>query len=299
MTNAIKIPGTPEVSAIKKVATGSTLFLRRASLLLVNKQTNQQLTIEGLRIKFSLEKNDLSEPNKGTIEIYNLSEKTRNLFNVPPEVKGNETVRGLYVELSAGYRDMTRVIFTGDASSQSFFQSPDWVTKLEVQDGGSTLRTKTFEKSYKDGFPVSQIIMDVVNSFGVPVGYIKPGITSERVKYGASYNGLNKDVMDQFARDYKFKWSIQNNSISIWDGNKGTAGSAVLLSPDSGLIGSPIKTDKGIRFDCFLIPLIVPGCTVRIAGCRSFNGDVIVATQKISGDLEGAEWKISCEGRQA
>lgn len=292
--NQARNAGFPQPTALPA---GAKLFFRRCELRIVNLRTRQELTIKDARIRFNIEKQDQGEPNKGTIEVFNLAERTRNLFTVPPEIKENETIRGLYIELSAGYRDLTRVIHTGDASSQSYFSSPDWITKLETQDGGSAIRNSVFSRSYRAGFPINQAIRDVIDSFGLARGYTIPSVSTARIQSGLALGGKSADAMNQFAKDFGFKWSVQNNTINTWF-PRGVVGPIVNLTPNSGLIGSPIKTDKGVNFDCFLIPLIQPGVTVRISGCQGFNGDVVVQRQKIVGDVDGGEWKIQNEGIQ-
>lgn len=290
MTNIVIPP-----KAGKVTVTSTALFGREYNLKIINKRTNLAIEITDLRVQFDIEKDDIGNPNKGTIKVYNLSERTRGLFNVPPEIKNNETKRGLYVEFSAGYRQLINVVLTGDASSQSQFIEPDWVTTFDVVDGGTASRISTFHRAYKDGFPMDTVIKDVLASFQLAFGYITPNLTNgARVKFGLTLNGTNKKIMDQFSRDYGWKWSIQNNAIHVWDA-KGKAGAAVNLSPSSGLLGSPIKTDKNLKFTSLLIPMIVPGCTVVIDGAREFNGSVVVSKQKISGDSHGNAWQMENE----
>ena len=272
------------------------LFLRTASVALFNLRTSQRLDIEKLRLKFSAERGISSTENQGTLEIYNLSERSRNFANIPPEVKGNQTKDGLFVELSAGYQGLVRVILTGNATGGSEYLAPDWVTKLSIIDGGTALRTRTFQASYGAGFSINRIILDVVQSFGLPIGYTKSVITTDVVRHGLTLDGLNKKILDDFASTYGFRWSVQNGAINLIDKFGGLPQSAVLLTPQTGLLGSPIRTDKGINFRSLLIPLIVPGCKVRLDKNSVYNGDIIVQKITISGDTHGSEWSLDVEG---
>jgi hypothetical protein len=251
--------------------------------------------VENLRFTFDFERSVESKPNQGRLEIYNLSERSRNFCNIPPEEKGAPTRKGLFVELSAGYQSLVRTILTGNATGGSTYEAPDWATRLEIVDGEAALRQTTFQRSYPAGFSVNRIILDLVQSFGLPVGYVKPIITADVVTFGQTFNASNRKILDEFATRYKFKWSIQNGAINLFDRDLGILQPAVQLTPRTGLIGSPIRTDKGINFRCLLIPLIVPGGKVRLDQNSVFTGELLVQKIKYSGDTHGAEWSMDVE----
>lgn len=271
------------------------LFLRSAQVVLLNLRTAQRLTIDRLRFKFQVERSVGSQTNQGTLEIYNLSEQSRNFCNIPPEKPGVETKKGLFVELSAGYQNFTRTILTGNAKGGSENMAPDWVTKLEIIDGYTALRTTTIQKSYGAGFSMNRVILDVIQSFGLPVGYVKPVLTTDVVRTGLTLSGLNKRILDDFAATYGFRWSVQNGAINVIDRFGALPQPAVNLTPRTGLIGSPVRTDKGVNFKCLLIPLIVPGGKVRLDQNSVFTGELIVQKAIYSGDTHGQEWTIDVE----
>ncbi len=271
------------------------LFLRSASARLINLRTREMLTVNDLRLKFQCERSIGSNPNQGTLEIYNLSERSRNFANVPPEKPGVETAKGLYVELSAGYQNFTRMILAGNATGGSAYEAPEWVTRINLVDGGTALRSSTIQKSYGAGFSMNRVIMDVVESFHLPIGYVKPIITADVVRNGLTLDGNNKKVLDDFAATYGFRWSVQNGAINLVDKNSGLPQPAVNLSPQTGLLGSPVRTDKGINFKCLLIPLIVPGGKVVLSNNSVYNGGLIVQKASYAGDTHGSEWTIDVE----
>jgi hypothetical protein len=271
------------------------LFLRTASLTLINLRTAQRLDIQKLRFTFSFERSVESTPNQGKLQIYNLSERSRNFCNIPPEAKGAPTRKGLFVELQAGYQGLVRTILTGNATGGSEYLAPDWVTNLEILDGEAALRQSTFQRSYPAGFSVNRIIQDVVQSFGLPVGYVKPVITADVVSFGQTFNTSNRKVLDDFAAKYKFRWNVQNGAINLFDRDTGLLQPAVQLTPRTGLIGSPIRTDKGINFKCLLIPLIVPGGKVRLEQNTVYTGELLVQKIVYTGDTHGSDWTLDVE----
>ncbi len=291
------------------------LFGRQAYATLINMRTAQRLDVTGLRMRFKIEKSVGSDPNQSEIEIFNLSENSRTFANIPviPKTKdqlnapvlksdagksdkSNIPLDGLFVELYAGYEGLTRIICTGNAAGGSLYQSPDWVTKLLVSDGHLHLRHVTFSKSYAAGYSVQRVIMDLLESFGLPIGYVMPFITGDIVEFGLTLSGQNKKLLDGFAAKYDFKWSVQNNAINLFN-DKQSLPEVVRLTPRSGLLSSPVRTDKGLEFDCLLIPLITPGVTVQIGDSSTFQGDCLVQKIQITGDTHGAEWKMHIEAK--
>lgn len=271
------------------------LFGRQANLVLINKRTNQRLDVSGLRFVFNFERSATSDPNSGTVQVYNLASKSRAFCDIPPEEKGKETLRGLFIELSAGYQGLVRTILTGNGSGRSEYHGPDWVTGADVLDGGVQLRVSRFYRSYGAGFSINRIIAEAAESFGLPIGYIKPAITNDVVQHGLSFDGFSKKILDDFAKRYNFRWSIQNGAVIIVDGISGLPKPPVNLSPKTGLIGSPIKTDKGVNFKCLIIPLIEPHCRVRLSNNSVFEGEVLVQRIRYSGDTHGDDWIMDVE----
>lgn len=291
------------------------LFGREASATLYNIRTSQRLDVNTLRMKFQIEKSVSSDPNQSTLEIYNLNKDSRAFANIAPllapasdaklpvlkgdlgkDSKVKVPKDGLFVELSAGYSGLSRIICTGHASGGSTFQSPDWVTKLLVSDGYLHLRHAVFEKTYQAGYSVQRVILDVLESFGLPMGYVMPFITADVIKFGLTLSDQNKKILDNYAGTYGFKWSIQNNAINLFN-QTNPLPETVLLTPRSGLISTPIRTDKGLEFDCLLIPLIAPGVVVRIGNSQTFEGECLVQKVQITGDTHGNDWKMHIEAK--
>ncbi len=54
-----------------------------------------------------------------------------------------------------------------------------------------------------------------------------------------------KREMDTLGRGRGFYWNIQNGTMEIIPGN-GFIGQVVLLTPESGLVGTPTITDNGV-----------------------------------------------------
>ena len=267
------------------------LFIRKTALRLTNLRTAQTLNIDNLGIKFTIKKGETSTSNSSTIEVMNLSAKNRKFVEIAPETKGQDTLKGLFVELTAGYEAIQKIIFVGDATAKNMFDPPNWITKLTCEDGGTELRTRNFQRSYASGFPIQTVILDIVRSFNVDVGFIKPVITTDVVKHSMALSDTNKNLLDKFAEQYKFKWSIQNNAIQILDKDIPLPGTAIVIGPKNGLIKSPVKTDKGIEFETLLIPTLVPSALVQLIGNDQFPGFLRINDAEYVGNNITGEYK--------
>lgn len=192
--------------------------------------------VRGLRTVFTVSKTSLKEPNKCDIKIYNLSETTR----------GQLKTKSAPVVLSAGYSDSSGVIFTGDARTiDSARDGADWVTHIQCGDGERSFRFARFGKSYGPGATVLQVIQDTVEALGLNPGNtvsLDPSTfpnAFQTFPQGFTAHGRASDTLDQLMRAIGLSWSIQNGSVIVRPPNGVLPGSAIYLSPTTGLIGSP------------------------------------------------------------
>lgn len=277
--------------------TRQSLFLRKVRCKLINLKTKEFVDVDKLRISFSVKRGSTSTANDGKIEIYNLNEEVRNFTEIAETVDKQVPTDGLFIELYAGYQDVTRQIFTGFASGGSKYESPDWVSTFRVIDGKSPIIEAKFIKSYNAGYPINNVIIDLLKSFKLPIDYIPPVITSDLVKYGLALSGNAKDLLDQYSNKYRFLWSIQNNSILVTFEKLPIPGNIIILTPRSGLLSRPLKTDKGLEFSTLLIPSLRPGILVQIDDDNGFTGTALVNVVDYKGDSHRDKFECFVEAR--
>jgi len=83
------------------------MILFNPQVKLVVYADSQSYEITGLYMDFEIKASTDKEPNKAKISVYNLSEKTRNLFSDSHQA----------IEFYAGYGDNTVLIFSGETSN--------------------------------------------------------------------------------------------------------------------------------------------------------------------------------------
>jgi len=287
----------------------SSLFIREAELIIGQKIETSNAAIEPLdalsfktRLKFKVEKTDGSEPNKASINIYNLSLESRNFIERKNSV----------VFLKAGYQNAIGLIFFGDIAENGVKQKregPDIITTIEAGDAEAILSEAHLELSLARGATTLQIIEAAARELNLSVG-VKKDIISKTYSAGFSFSGSVKKLMDEVTRFSKVVWSIQDGELIIMNEKSNDGKEAVLLSKDSGLIGIPTKLKDAYEFTSLLNYSIRPKRLVKIETSQSLDNDkqgvnnskpfsdfVTVTKAIYEGDTHEGTWQVKCEGQ--
>jgi hypothetical protein len=212
------------------------LFNRVASLV-IGKEGGDSKELSNLRFSFSIQKGATKSPNKCTVKIWNAAPATRSLI----EVIGNVMV------LKAGYSEDigAQTIFSGNITrTLTVREGPDWVTELEMQDGFMEFRDAKISLSFAKGATVQQVVTAISKKFGLPVRPLPTDIAKKQYPAGFAFVGRVRDAMDKVCENGGLEWSIQNREIQIIKKGGVFKQKAYLLSPDTGLIGSPMGESK-------------------------------------------------------
>lgn len=259
---------------------------------------NQERAHSMLRIAFKVEKSTRREPNKVELSIWNLSEQTRKELHLPKFVP---------VEIQVGYTGKVFTIFTGDLTYvQSARQGADWVTKLQAGDGTKQLRTARITESFAPGVTIVDVAKRAADKLGLPLGNLLDKINGGSVRgktdsfpKGYQMSGKAEDELDKVLRTMGFEWSVQDGKLQVAEPGKAVDATIVSLSPDTGLVGSPEKGEKGvIKFRSLMQPDLAPGKTVRLTSRDNPGGaDFKIERVVYTGDTFGTDWYIDIEGK--
>ena len=237
------------------------------------------LEFSGLKISFRVKKTESSDPNTCTLTIFNLNEDSRSKINIEKSQ--------LY--LFAGYEQDTgeELVFTGNVTNvNDTIQRPNVVSVIDAADGEKELNESKMSVSFKEGVTLFQIFEKVIDTFNLPVKFKKALEFTKKVKYnnGSAFIGQAKALMDLLTADVRLTWSIQNGELKFYENTKADFSSAVVLTTNTGLIGSPtkIKVKKGTRteekesdgwkFVSLLQPKIEPGGIVKVTSREILDG---------------------------
>ncbi len=248
-------------------------------------------SIEDLRVTFSVNKTR-SWVSEMQVRVYNVNPDTRLTAN-----KSRATVR-----LFAGYGTPLLV-----AQAQITFvvverEPPDIILAMDCLDGIVDLRRTRVSLSFERGATVGQVLEAVTEQLGLPVRPIEVDLESP-LRGGYSHVGGVGTALDDMVEQVNAVWSIQNGEILILESGQPIPGEVALISPESGMIGSPEPIDEELGFDdiggeprfgytvrALLQPQIEPGQQVRIESA-DVRGLFRVEEIEHKGDTHGPDFE--------
>lgn len=284
-----------------------TQFKRQATVT-IGPPGEGGLKISGLRVSFRIVKDDDKDPNEASIDIYNMSEESRRKIDSVDSL--------LY--LDAGYVDGTGIetLFVGNITDITHhITPPDISTKIIVNDGSKDLQDKRMSLSFESGISGREVLRQILNSFSMGNNFKDISIPGIKYANGVSFSGSSRNALTKATSFLGLNWSIQNNEIKLvqFDGDDGSR--AVLLSPDTGMIGSPEKISfktrnyKGLskkddipgwRITSLLQPQLVPASKVVINSKELTTENSLFSVMSVShsGDTHGSEWHSIIEVKE-
>ncbi len=249
----------------------------------------------GMRVQFEIARSDQKEPNTSQIVITNLSDTRRASLNKKP----------VKYTLDAGYVDtgLTR-IFRGDMRTTDHIRAEgDWNTTVKLGDGERSYRFARVSESFAKGVGAGTILQYLAGQSGLSIGNV-PFVVADLTTtfdYGYVVSGSWKQAMDTLVRSIGYTWSIQDETLQVLLPNQALDAQIPLISPETGLIGSPemgTPEKKGkptlVKFTSLLRPAR-PGCKVHLRSKR-YDADVRVKKCRFVGDSHGGDWYTHFEG---
>lgn len=261
------------------------------------------LLITDLRITFNVELTSTEDPNKCKVTVTNLSADTRAQLSKLPSA---------HVVLEAGYTDTLARLFSGDVRRPTGIQheksGPDWVTTIECGDGEEAYRAARFTGSFAPGTPVADVARAIAKSFNIPTGNLDDAMAAGNFRQGIqtfsggySARGRASTQFRELMDSLGLESSIQDGKLQVLKPTETLKGKAVLLSKDTGMVGSP-SYDSGegkkkvttLKVKSLLQPAIRPGVQLRVES-EQVKGAFKVQTVVHAGDTHGGEWTSECK----
>ena len=273
----------------------------RKAIVTMGPKGGQGVRIEGLRVSFDIEKTNEKSANNAKVLIYNLNESNKSLL---------KTKEDLSLTLEVGYgANSVDLLFTGDiVRSTTQRRGADFVSTIEIDDGDEALTKATLEKSYEAGTDMKTVIQDALQSMKdtgqVVIGSIG-SIKDDIAQNGFSASGLASSIVEQITSKQGLEFSIQDNETQILEAAEDTGEEAIVLTPSTGLIGSPrigligkeATKQDGIEFKALIqTTRFKPGRKVKIKS-REVDGFFKILKSKFAGDTHASAWYVTCEGQ--
>ncbi len=251
-----------------------------------------------LRVSFVITKTLESKENEADIEVYNVS---RDSYKLLQQI--NETYS---IQLSVGYGNYIHSLFLGNIEKSTYHrEKSDWILTIKGKDGQEISQDTIINKSYREGFDLKSVLLDMINSTNVlskdafkdAKKWISEKLDSvKKTQNGLTISGRLVNEINKILSEFGASLSIQDEKAQIIYDNSNNNNDIVLLNPSTGLIGSPIDkgTEEGIEFKCLLIPIIKPGTLVKIQS-KTINDYYRVDKITYKGDTYGNDWECKCE----
>jgi hypothetical protein len=279
---------------------------KRAYELTVIPDNGEARVISDLRVNFEITKSLLSYPNLFKINIYNANFQTLSAINS----------KYAKIIFNAGYEGNLKLLFKGEIRNAFKSRSGvDSIATVYAGDGERDWQNSTFNKTFNSNVTIKSAVEEVIKTFkNLTSGSIE-GVPNVADKLrGQSLSGSSKDIMDNFAEEYGFNWSIQNEQIvvtPIEDPIKNDE--AILVSNSTGMIGSPTITEIGADVRTLLNPDMLPNRAFKIESTnaavqlanlsfrkiKKTNAEGLYKVQEVvfKGDSREKDWFSLSKGR--
>ena len=206
-----------------------------------------------------------SKPNEASVTISNLSTATISLLEAPGQV----------MQIYAGI-DYVGQLFIGSVQPRRVItdnNEPERSTVISASDGQRLWRDTTVSKGYPINTAVATVVKDLLalaelQGFTLGSGSVFP---PDVFPSGWAFAGSWRTALDEILTPRGFYWTVQDRVVYVIAEGGVLPGNTPLLSPSTGLVGSPKRTDKGCNIESTLDPAIRPGGRVQVQS-QFFNG---------------------------
>lgn len=255
----------------------------------VQTQSGDTLTIElPFTLEFDITRNTLTSANVAQIRVFNLSAKNR--AQIRKNVNYNNPENPRLVQLLAGYGDNLSLLFEGNITlAWSFREGTNFVSQIECFDGGfafiNSMSSQTFPAGVEQASVIDSLVQDLAGS-GVKVGAI--GSFPGTLPRGNAYVGNTCTLLQQLTGG---RFYIDNGKANILADNECIAGPVTIISPQSGLLDTPVREETYIYFNMLFEPRLLVGQQVTLQSVTAdsnINGNYKIVSLKHRGMISDA-----------
>jgi len=281
----------------------SLQYLRDINVIILPAQGLAKI-ISGLRVKIRCEKSNEGKTNIGNVYLYNLNDDSRSMLEAKStRVQVNAGYLGIDAPGKSGLLGSAAVsgssvepVFIGNiVKVEHKREQADIITKVKLQDGGNHYRNIGFDKGYPPGVRLVDVIVDLSNKIALNKGSFVD-IPNFKYANGLSLSGMVKDHMDMLCTTFQLEWSIQNETVQVIPKNLAIGSEIIIVSPDTGMVGFPTKTDKGVEFSALMNPKFRVGARVQIQGSTVLPPGVFkIRKVNHEGDTYEGDFLSKCE----
>lgn len=225
----------------------------------------------GFRIDFDIEKVDVSGFTQGKAAIYGVNKTSIDFIQkfalLPQDPSGSPFLIPGQLIISAGYTSHGGALpifighiqpFTGVSLKRSGGQV---IIEVSAVDSGGNFAQSNLAISMNGPTTSTQLLVLLAAKIGLPLGPQSEALPVVSFPRGFTHGGPTRLAMDRVCKAINASWFIRDGLIVVTEKGKSTQETAPLLTPQTGLIGSPERIEGGrkVRFKA----LLNPGIAVR------------------------------------
>jgi hypothetical protein len=242
-------------------------------IVIVGIEINGQLkTYEGLSISASGEKYANPLQNEATVQIFNLDKSTRD-YLLTETSPYNWNRRRKRLTLDVGRESIgTFRLFTGDIIQATVSQPPDIGMSIKA-------RTANFFKGdvLSKSHPMtnlSVIARGVANDLGLKLVF---EATDKKIS-NYCFSGASVKQIDKLEEAGNVDAFIDDDFLIVKNRNEPLSNVTHVLSEESGMVGIPEITERGIKVSLLLVPSVRLGgrFTLNSKMYSALNGDYVI-----------------------
>lgn len=276
-------------------------WIRECSLI-VGASGGAGLDLSPLRITFATKKGDVETPNSAEIQVYNLAPETVSRIR-------REFTR---VVLAAGYVGNSGIIFDGQIRQARTWRENgvDTVLSILAADGDRAYNFATVNTTLAAGSKPAdhvQVCQQAFTAQGTGAGHVSD-LPGQSLPRGKVMYGMARKYMRDSADTTDTTWSIQDGKMQMVPVKGYLPGEAVMLTHETGLVGTPEQTQDGISVRCLLNPRLRIGGRIKLnnasvkqaqtdlkaAALRpaklDYDGIYRILKVEFNGDTRGNDW---------
>ena len=269
-------------------------LFREAEIVITNR--NSDISVQNARTRFDITKSMQAKENITHVNIFNLGKQTREAI-----AEGNSNLI-----LRVGYRELGNLtqIIKGDIVDVSITKSQSEVlTSLSVVEGARRFNSIQLTLEFNN----NPTFGDILDKITKKTGYqFKTSGVDKSAIYGKAFSDMGSldQIMRVLSQRFEFRWSLQNNVITIF-GIKELSNNVVMtLNSASGLLINPeavhiisnkfeqseeIKTEGRKKILSLLQPSLQIGDVISVES-KDINGNFRIVKLHHTGDNRANEW---------
>lgn len=236
----------------------------------VSGRMNYYSAVDGMRIKASGTKYANATQNDCRVTISNLRRDTRDfLLTETSPFNKNRTPKRLVVEVGRISTGLFK-IYTGDIISAEPSSPPDVDIVLKSKTGNAA-NGSVVSKSAQASSKLSAIAAGVASDIGAALDFQ----ALDKLIANYTYTGGALGQVNRLAEAGGVRAFVDDTRLIVQDFDKAVQGRVKILNMNSGMVGIPKATEKGVEVTYLIDGESVLGGTLRLQSKfnRSLNGD--------------------------